>query len=55
MEPIYTTGISKGIAGMILAVPVGVILIELFHAGVFEPLTDGIKEIITDINEYRKR
>ena len=45
----------KGIAGMILAVPVGVILIELFHAGVFEPLTDGIKEIITDINEYRKR
>ena len=45
----------KGIAGMILAVPAGVILIELFHAGVFLPLTDGIKEIITDINEYRKR
>lgn len=45
----------KGIAGMILAVPAGVILIELFHAGVFQPLTDGAKEIITDINEYRKR
>lgn len=44
----------KGIAGMILAVPVGVILIELFHSGVFHPLTDGIKEIINDINEYRK-
>lgn len=44
----------KGIAGMILAVPVGVILIELFHAGVFYPLIDGMKEIINDINEYRK-
>lgn len=45
----------KGIAGMILAVPVGVVLIELFHAGVFHPLTDGIKEIMNDINEYRKQ
>lgn len=44
----------KGIAGMILAVPAGVILIELFHAGVFNPLIDGAKEIINDINEYRK-
>jgi len=45
---------TKGIAGMILAVPVGVILIELFHAGVFQPLLDGVKDIINDINEYRK-
>lgn len=44
----------KGIAGMILAVPVGVIVIELFNAGVFTPLIEGVKEIVNDINEYRK-
>lgn len=44
----------KGIAGMILAVPVGVIFIELYHAGIFNPLLDGMKEIINDLNEYRK-
>lgn len=44
----------KGITGMILAVPIGVIFIELIHSGIFDPLTDGIKEIINDINEYRK-
>lgn len=44
----------KGITGMILAVPIGVIFIELLHSGIFDPLTDGMKEIINDINEYRK-
>lgn len=44
----------KGITGMILAVPIGVIFIELFYSGIFDSLTDGMKEIINDINEYRK-
>lgn len=43
-----------GIAGMILAVPVGLIIIKLYEAGAFSDITDGIKEIVKDINQFRR-
>lgn len=43
-----------GITGMILAVPVGLILIKLYEAGVFADITNGVKEIVKDINAFRR-
>ncbi len=43
-----------GIAGMLLAVPVGLILIKLYEAGAFSDITDGVKEIAKDINQFRR-
>ncbi len=44
----------KGIAGMILAVPIGVLMIEFFKYGVFDSMINSIKEVISDINSFRK-
>lgn len=43
-----------GIAGMILAVPIGLIVLKLYEAGVFSDITDGVKEIVKDINQFRR-
>lgn len=43
-----------GIAGMILAVPVGLIVLKLYEAGVFDGITNGVKEIVKDINAFRR-
>lgn len=43
-----------GIAGMILAVPAGLILIKLYEAGVFDDITNGVKEIVKDVNTFRR-
>lgn len=43
-----------GVAGMILAVPAGLILLKLFEAGVFDDITEGMKEIVRDINVFRR-
>lgn len=43
-----------GIAGMILAVPVGLILIKLYEVGAFSDITNGVKEIAKDINTFRR-
>lgn len=44
----------KGVAGMILAVPIGVILDRLYQVGVFNGFLTNVKEIARDINEFRK-
>lgn len=44
----------QGIAGMILAVPIGLIIIKLFEAGAFDDIINGVKEIVNDINKFRK-
>lgn len=44
----------RGIAGMILAVPLGLILIKSYEAGAFRPITEGVREIVKDINEFRR-
>ena len=44
----------SSIMGMIIAVPVGMILINLYKAGVFDNQIRCVRELITDINEFRK-
>ena len=44
----------SSIIGMIVAVPVGMILINLYKAGVFDNQIRCIRELINDINEFRK-
>ena len=44
----------RGVAGMILAVPIGLILIKLYEAGAFNDIVGGVKEIAKDVNEFRR-
>lgn len=43
-----------GILGMIIGIPVGMIVVSLYQAGMFDQLIKGIKIIAHDINEFRK-
>lgn len=44
----------SSIIGMIIAVPIGMILINLYKAGVFNNQIRCIKELVHDINQFRK-
>lgn len=44
----------SGVGGMILAVPVGMIFINFYKVGAFDQAIDGVKEILHDINRFRK-
>lgn len=43
-----------GVLGMIIAVPVGMLLINFYKAGAFDTLVWCIKEIVGDFNKFRK-
>lgn len=43
-----------GVIGMIIGIPVGMIFVSLYQAGLFDRLIRGIKIIVHDINEFRK-
>lgn len=43
-----------GVLGMIIGIPVGMVLVNLYRIGMFDRLIKGCKIIIHDINEYRK-
>lgn len=43
-----------GIFGMIIGIPVGMIIVSLYQAGMFNQLIKGFKIIVHDINEFRK-
>lgn len=43
-----------GVVGMIVAVPLGMILINLYQAGLFDRFIGNAKEIVNDINEFRR-
>lgn len=45
----------QGIAGMILAVPFGLLLINLYKYGFFDSLLENIKILAKDVNEFRKK
>ena len=45
----------SGIAGMILAVPIGMFFVNLYKYGAFEGLTDNLKELVRDVNTFRHR
>lgn len=44
----------SGVIGMIVAVPIGMIVINLYKAGVFDNQIRCVKELVRDINEFRK-
>lgn len=44
----------RGIAGMILAVPIGLIFINFYKYGVFDSLIENIRMLIREINAFRK-
>jgi len=43
-----------GVIGMIIGIPIGMILVSLYQAGLFDRLIKGMKIIVRDINEFRK-
>lgn len=43
-----------GILGMILAIPIGLVLVNLYRVGMFDNIIRGIKILITDINQFRR-
>ena len=45
----------KGIAGMIIAVPFGLIFLELIEMGVYQSVIDGFNELLNSIKELRNR
>lgn len=44
----------KGVLGMIIGIPIGMAVINLYKAGLFDKLIQGLKIVIHDINEFRK-
>lgn len=44
----------KGIIGMIIGIPIGMVLVNFYKLGLFDEYIKGIKLVIKDINEYRK-
>ena len=44
----------SGVIGMIVAVPVGMILINLYKAGIFDNQIRCVKELVHDFNEFRR-
>ena len=44
----------SGLGGMILAVPVGLVFLNLYKYGVYDSLIDNLKIFIHDIQEFRK-
>ena len=43
-----------GVVGMIIGIPIGMIIVSLYQAGLFDQLIKGVKIIAHDINEFRK-
>ncbi len=43
-----------GVGGMIIAVPVGIVVLELFSYGAFDSLILNVKVLVQDINRFRK-
>lgn len=43
-----------GIIAMIIAVPIGLIVINLYEAGAFDDIIKDVKELAEGLNEYRK-
>jgi sporulation integral membrane protein YtvI len=43
-----------GVIGMIIGVPVGMVIVNLYRVGMFDRIVSGFKIIIHDLNEFRK-
>lgn len=44
----------SSVIGMIIAIPVGMILINLYEVGAFDTLIWCVREVVTDFNNFRK-
>ena len=44
----------RGISGMILAVPVGLVGVKLYEYGAFDPMIEQVKLLVQEINRLRK-
>lgn len=44
----------KGMIGMIIALPIGIILLELYRLGAFDTAIWCVKEMVKDFNEFRR-
>lgn len=44
----------RGISGMILAVPVGLVGVKLYEYGAFDPMVEQVKLLVQEINRLRK-
>lgn len=51
---LYTGYRLYGVIGMIIGVPVGMVIVNLYRVGMFDRLIRGFKIIIHDLNEFRK-
>ena len=40
---------------MILAVPIGMLVLNLYEFGAFDSLIDNLKILVHDVNEFRKK
>ena len=45
----------RGVAGMILAVPIGLFFVSLYDYGAFRKMTDSLGILIKDMNTFRKK
>lgn len=50
----YTGYHLAGLVGLILSIPAGLILMNLYKVGMFDNITRGFKILFHDINEFRK-
>ena len=46
---------ADGIAGMILAVPIGLLFVNLYHYGAFKGITDSVCILVKDIERFRHK
>lgn len=46
---------ADGIAGMILAVPIGLLFVNLYHYGAFQGITDSLAVLVKDIERFRHK
>ena len=46
---------QDGIAGMILAVPIGLLFVNLYHYGAFKGITDSLAVLAGDIERFRRK
>ena len=45
----------SGLGGMILAVPVGLVFLNLYKYGIYDSMIDNLKIFVHDIEEFRKK
>ena len=60
MDPLWTLIFMfigyrlSGMLGMIVAIPVGMMVVGMVQEGIFDDLLADVKELVTDFNTYRK-